>query len=98
MTKARPKLKKFFKVILIFFALILSLILAVFIYLNAKINYYSKTLSLDENTLTAAYLKPQILSSNGEDFSSFKFSKTANIDEISHYVKDAFISIEDKKF
>ena len=98
MSTSKAKLKKFFKAVLIFFAIILIGFLAVLIYFNAKINYYSQTLELDEKKLTSAYLKPKMLSLDGNDFSSFKFSSTVSISELNSFTKNAFISIEDKSF
>lgn len=91
-------MKKFFKISFIVFSCLLLIFgIGFSIILNNAIKS-SNEISFDKNLLLSASSKIEIYNNSAKLIKNNSFNKVIDINEIPEYVKNAFISIEDKEF
>jgi len=91
-------MKKFFKISFIVFSCLLFIFAIGFsVILNNAIKS-SNEISFDKNLLLSANSKIEIYNNNEKLIKNNSLNKVIDINEIPEYVKNAFISIEDKTF
>ena len=93
-------MKKTFKVILIMILLGGVLVSGLAFYVGAKLLNSSAGITFDKLKLLEVYAKTEIYDDSDSllDEQLYSHRATANLSEIPQHVKDAFLSIEDKKF
>lgn len=91
-------MKKFFKISLITFLSFLGVILIVFAFFLNNAIKSANTVTFDKDLLISASSKIEMFDNNGNVLKANKANMVVDIEKLPKYVKDAFISIEDKKF
>ena len=91
-------MKKVLKISFIVFTVVLLCGLIAFSIILNKAVQSSKNITFDKNLLLSASTKIQIYDNSGSLIESDGLSKVVNFEKLPSFVKNAFISIEDKQF